>query len=71
MEGRKELMDKLDLFINEMNTSEIHKVIKSKDLAKIVSILSDMDDEEIDKVLKIADPKLRKELEKMREGPLL
>ena len=61
----------IDLYLTEMNRSDIMKIVKTKDVSDIVELLSNASDKEKEMIMNLVDDKTKKKLDKFVEGGLI
>jgi len=64
-------MSMIDLYLTEMNRSDIMKIVKTKDVSDIVELLSNASDKEKEMIMNLVDDKTKKKLDKFVEGGLI
>ena len=65
------LEEKLDMYITEMNSADLKKLVNGKNISKIVSAYTNADDKGKEAIMASVDAKTKKQLDKMIEGGLI
>ena len=65
------MLEKLDMYITEMNSADLKKLANGKNISKIVSAYTNADDKGKEAIMASVDAKTKKQLDKMIEGGLI